>query len=64
MGRKAKEYARGMEAGAKPFEEKFRAMSEEMDKFGKKFEQHYEDINSTMDDIFDAMDLEKKKLLI
>lgn len=61
MGRKAKEYARGMEAGAKPFEEKFRSMSEEMDKFGKKFEQHYEDISSTMDDIFDAMDLEKKK---
>lgn len=54
MGRK--DFNKGMEAGAKPFEGKFRQMGKQFQEFSNKIEQDLDRIKDTNDAILDEMD--------
>lgn len=59
MGRK--DFNKGMEAGARPFEEKFRHMGQEFKDFSGKMEEDVDDIKRTNEAILDEMDSMQKK---
>lgn len=58
-----KDFRKGMEAGAKPFEEKFQKISEETAKIGKGVNDKLDNISNVMDIIMDDLsDMQKKEL--
>ncbi len=63
MGRKQDDFIRGMEAGAKPFEEKFEKLSEETHQMGKKIDGKLDSLGEVIDILADDLsDMQKKEL--
>ncbi len=61
MGKK--DFIRGMEAGAKPFEQKFRELSESTEKVGEKISRKLDGLGDIMDTVIDDLsDMQKKEL--
>lgn len=59
MGRK--DYNKGMEAGARPFEEKFRQEQKRNQEWKQTFEEKFDNIKETNDAILDEMDSREKE---
>lgn len=59
MGRK--DFNKGMEAGARPFEEKYRQMGKEFEDFRSKAERDFDNIKGVNESILDEMDSMQKK---
>lgn len=58
-----RDFNKGMEAGAKPFEEKFKKQSQDFEKVAQNINQKLDDINFTNDSIIDDLNsIEKKRL--
>lgn len=58
-----KDFSKGMEAGARPFEEKFRKQSEEFKKTAKDINKKLDDIDDVTDNIIDDLNSIQKKSL-
>ena len=59
MGRK--DYNKGMEAGARPFEDKFRQEQKRNQEWKQTFEEKFDNIKETNEAILDEMDSMQKK---
>lgn len=58
-----KDFNKGMEAGAKPFEEKFHQISEDTRKIGEKVNEKLDNLGNVMDAVIDDLsDMQKKEL--
>lgn len=58
-----KDFNKGMEAGAKPFEEKFENLSKETNKIGEKLNEKLDSLGDVMDIVLDDLsDIQKKEL--
>ena len=63
MGRKQDTFMKGMEAGARPFEEKFTKLSETTHQMGKEINSKLDGISGVIDILADDMsDMQKKEL--
>lgn len=61
MGKK--DFVKGMEAGAKPFEQKFKELSESTEKVGEKINSRLDGLGDIMDTVIDDLsDMQKKEL--
>ena len=58
-----KDFKRGMEAGAKPFEEKFKQVSEAVERVGEGLNQKLDNIKGTMNTVIDDLSSIQKKEL-
>lgn len=58
-----KDFKKGMDSGAKPFEEKFRNMEENFDSIHEKLDKNSENFSQVTDDIIDILEDNEKKAL-
>ena len=56
-----KDFKRGMEAGAKPFNDKFNQTSQAINKVGGQISEKIDSLNGVMDEVIDNLNSIKKK---